>query len=91
MKSSYNKKTKSILFYSVLFSTEVQPVLASSSCDGPMKTSKLKEEDLMAMETQGFTDLPHKESSEMKEVEKSIIKEEDKLKLEEFKQESLNN
>ncbi len=30
-------------------------------------------------------------SKEMKEVEKSIIKEEDKLKLEEFKQESLNN
>jgi hypothetical protein len=45
MKSSYNEKTKSILFYSVLFSIEVQRVVASSSCEGPMKTSKLKEED----------------------------------------------
>ncbi len=56
MKSSYNEKTKYILFYSVLFFTEVKPVVTSLSCDGPMKTSKLKEEDLMtkvlAFETQ---------------------------------------
>jgi hypothetical protein len=42
------------------------------------KVDPLKEEDLMAMETQGFTDLPQKESSEMKEVEKSKNVVEDK-------------
>jgi hypothetical protein len=41
------KQIHFILFSSFLFSTEVKPVVASSSCDSPMKTSKLKEEDLM--------------------------------------------